>query len=86
MVAPWEDPGSAPPKLWAIGRRKNEAIVIGHGIVVTVLAIRGTTVRLGIDAPGEIAVHREEVQKRIDFETPPLAIPVAGVPPPAILR
>jgi len=64
----------------------SEAIVIGHGIVVTVLAIKGKTVRLGIDAPAEVAVHREEVQKRIEFEAPPLPIPEAGVPPPAIHR
>lgn len=69
-----------------LSRRKSEAIVIGHGIVVTVLAIKGKTVRLGIDAPGEIAVHREEVQRRIDFGALPLPIPEAGVPPPAIHR
>ena len=69
-----------------LSRRKSEAIVIGHGIVVTVLAIKGKTVRLGIDAPAEVSVHREEVQKRIEFETPPLPIPEAGVPPPAMHR
>jgi len=62
-------------------RRKNEAIVIGHGIVITVLAIKGRTVRLGIDAPAEIAVHREEVQKRIEFEVGPLPISGPDVPP-----
>jgi carbon storage regulator len=62
-------------------RRKNEAIVIGHGIVITVLAIKGKTVRLGIDAPAEIAVHREEVQKRIEFEVRPLPISGPDVPP-----
>jgi carbon storage regulator len=67
-------------------RRKNEAIVIGHGIVVTVLAIKRKTVRLGIDAPGEIAVHREEVQKRIEFEVPLVPIPEAGVPSPVSHR
>jgi len=69
-----------------LSRRKSEAIVIGHGIVVTVLAIKGKTVRLGIDAPRETAVHREEVQERIDCGVPLVVIPEAGVPPPAIHR
>jgi carbon storage regulator len=69
-----------------LSRRRSEAVVIGHGIVVTVLAISGKRVRLGIDAPAEIAVHREEVQQRIDVEAPPLPIPESGVPPPVIRR
>jgi carbon storage regulator len=67
-----------------LSRRKSEVIVIGGGIVVTVLAVKGKTVRLGIDAPAEIAIHREEVQKRIQLDVPSLAIPEAGAPPPAL--
>lgn len=42
-------------------RRANESIVIGRDVTVTVLEIRGDQVRLGITAPREVSVHREEV-------------------------
>jgi carbon storage regulator len=42
-------------------RRADQSIMIGHDVVVTVLEVRGDQVRLGIRAPREIDVHREEV-------------------------
>jgi carbon storage regulator len=42
-------------------RRVNERVMVGDDIVITVLEIRGDQVRIGIDAPTSIAVHREEV-------------------------
>lgn len=42
-------------------RRANQSIMIGHEIVVTVLEVRGDQVRLGINAPRSVDVHREEV-------------------------
>ena len=48
-----------------LGRRKNESIVIGQRIVVTVVEVKGKTVRVGIDAPRELPVHREEVARRL---------------------
>lgn len=42
-------------------RRANQSIMIGHDVVVTVLEVRGDQVRLGIKAPREVDVHREEV-------------------------
>lgn len=42
-------------------RRPNQSIVIGSDVVVTVLEVRGDQVRLGIKAPREVSVHREEV-------------------------
>lgn len=42
-------------------RRANQSIMIGHDIMVTVLEVRGDQVRLGIRAPREVQVHREEV-------------------------
>jgi carbon storage regulator len=42
-------------------RRANQSIVIGADVTVTVLEIRGDQIRLGITAPKEVAVHREEV-------------------------
>lgn len=47
-----------------LSRRLNERIMIGENIVITVCDIRGDTVRLGIEAPIEIAVDREELRKR----------------------
>ncbi len=44
-----------------LSRKPDEQIVIGDGIVVTVVEIRGDKVRLGIEAPREVSVHRQEV-------------------------
>jgi carbon storage regulator len=49
-------------------RRTGDSIVIGHRIVVTVLDIRGDQVRVGIDAPREVQVHREEVYRQLVAE------------------
>lgn len=49
-----------------LSRQRDESIVIGDGIIVTVVDIRGDKVRLGITAPKEISVHRVEVAKRIE--------------------
>jgi len=44
-----------------LSRKKNESIVINDDIVVTIVEIRGDKVRLGIDAPRDVPVHRREV-------------------------
>jgi cytosine deaminase len=46
-------------------RRRDQAIMIGHDVEITVVDIRGDKVRLGIEAPGTIAVHRKEVYETI---------------------
>lgn len=49
-------------------RRLNEALMVGNDVTVTVLGIKGGQVRLGIEAPKAVPVHREEVYYRIMSE------------------
>jgi carbon storage regulator len=58
--------GEAP--MLVLSRQRNESIVIGDNIIVTVVDIRGDKVRLGIEAPSEIPVHRKEVYEAIKRE------------------
>lgn len=51
-----------------LSRRKSEQIVIDDRIRITVLATKGNSVRLGIDAPDEVPVHRAEVHRQIEEE------------------
>jgi len=60
-----------------LSRKKNESIVIDDRIVITVVEIRGDKVRLGIQAPRDVAVHRQEVYDalRKDAAQPPIESP-----------
>jgi len=49
-------------------RRVGEALMIGDDISISVLGVKGNQVRIGIDAPKEVSVHREEIFKRIKTE------------------
>ena len=49
-------------------RRVGESVVIGEDVTVTVLGVKGNQTRLGVIAPREIAVHREEIHERIKRE------------------
>ncbi len=51
-----------------LSRRRNESIVISDNIIVTIVDVRGDKVRLGIDAPTEIPVHRRELYDAIQKE------------------
>ena len=51
-----------------LSRRENESIIIDGNITITVIEIRDGKVRMGIDCPRDIPVHRNEVQERIDGE------------------
>lgn len=49
-------------------RRVGETLMIGDDISVTVLGVKGNQVRLGVDAPKDVSVHREEIYQRIQGE------------------
>jgi carbon storage regulator len=49
-----------------LSRHKDESIIIGDNVEITVVDVRGNKVRLGINAPTSIPVHRKEVYKRIE--------------------
>ena len=49
-----------------LSRRLGESVMIGDDITVTVLEVRGDIVRLGIDAPRDVKVHREEVYREVE--------------------
>jgi carbon storage regulator len=51
-----------------LSRHRDESIMIGDNIVITVVDVRGDKVRLGIDAPTDIPVHRQEVYDAIQRE------------------
>ena len=51
-----------------LSRKTDERIVIGNDIVITIVSIRGDKVRLGIEAPVEVHVHRQEVFDAIHLE------------------
>ncbi|MFZ2236992.1 MAG: carbon storage regulator CsrA [Dokdonella sp.] len=55
-------------------RRVGETLMIGDEVTVTVLGVKGNQVRIGINAPKDVAVHREEIYERIKREQ-------AGLPP-----
>lgn len=61
-----------------LSRKKNESIVINNDIVITVVEIRGDKVRLGIEAPKDVPVHRQEVYEAIHGVKAPAPVqPVA---------
>jgi carbon storage regulator len=65
-------------------RRKDESIIIGDNVEVTVIDVRGEKVWLGIDAPKSISVHRKEVYEAIQREKAEKAKQMPAPPPPLI--
>ena len=56
-------------RCWFSSRKKNESIIINDNITVTVIEIRGDKVRLGIEAPKDVTVHRREVSEAIQNQS-----------------
>ncbi|GAA4158502.1 hypothetical protein GCM10022286_11470 [Gryllotalpicola daejeonensis] len=59
-------------------RKIGESIVIGEGITITVVDVKGDTVRVGVDAPRDVKVQRSEVLEQIARETAAAAAAAAG--------
>lgn len=53
-----------------LSRKRGEVITIGHEVTVTVLAVQGDKVKIGIVAPAEVPVHRQEIHRRIEGCSP----------------
>jgi len=77
-------PGEGYTAMLVLSRKKNESIVINSDITITVVEIRGDKVRLGIVAPKDVAVHRQEVWEAIHGQ--PAPTPAVIVTPDASIR
>ncbi|MCA9066829.1 MAG: carbon storage regulator CsrA [Planctomycetaceae bacterium] len=58
-----------------LSRQSDESIIIGDNIRVTIVEVRGDKVRIGIDAPRDVTVHRQEIYDAIQREQVPAAKP-----------
>jgi carbon storage regulator len=57
-------------------RKVGETLMIGNDVTVTIMGVKGSQVRIGVNAPKDVAVHREEIFERIKREQP--SSPAAG--------
>lgn len=61
-----------------LSRRPQQSLLIGHDVVITVLEVNGDTVRIGISAPPEVQIHREEVYRDLQRSNREAAASPAG--------
>jgi carbon storage regulator len=61
-----------------LSRRDGESLKIGDEVTVTVLGIRGNTVRIGVAAPRQVPVHREEIYQRIRSNQDDVVVPMTS--------
>jgi carbon storage regulator len=61
-------------KMLILTRRVGEKLIIGEDVTVTILSLKGNQIRIGIDAPRSVKVHREEVYERIRKERETLSV------------
>lgn len=55
-----------------LSRKRGESITIGNGVTITVLSVHGDRVKIGVVAPAEVPVHRQEIYERIEGDSPAL--------------
>jgi carbon storage regulator len=63
-------PKAGEANMLILTRRVQEALMIGDDVTITVLGVKGNQVRIGIDAPKDVQVHREEIYHRIKSGVP----------------
>jgi len=59
-------------------RKVGEAVIVGNDVKITVLHVKGSQIRLGIDAPSTVTVHREEIFSRIQNSNLSQAVPITS--------
>lgn len=64
-------------KMLILSRRSSESIIVGDEVTITILSVKGKQVRIGIDAPSHIGVHREEIYQKIQDQDAPASEPGA---------
>jgi carbon storage regulator len=55
-------------------RRMGETVIIGESVSVTIVGVKGSRILVGITAPKDVTVHREEIYERIRHERPPVRL------------
>jgi carbon storage regulator len=55
-------------------RRAGETVIVGNDVAVTIVAVKGNQIRIGISAPKNVPIHREEIYERIRRERQPIRL------------